>query len=176
MNTGNLIKLSKFILKNIKDEQFSMKWFRSNHTDNGVEFYTKEYCGTVGCALGWAPFVPGLEAIGSDWGDVWAFLFDGSWLKEDNTRGGFIKRVIYFLEGGKDLSITKNHPYRKINENIQISFSDVDGCIKIDYSFIVNNIEVDLTSDDLKDLNKTMSHYEDIELVALSKTVKIKIL
>lgn len=75
-----------------------------------------------------------------------------------------------------NMPILDMYGYDDDSISLQISFSDVDGCIKIDYSFIVNNIEVDLTSDDLKDLNKTMSHYEDIELVALSKTVKIKIL
>jgi len=48
-----------------------MEEFRSNYDRSEIEFFSKNDCGTVGCALGWSPFVPGLETIGSDfcyWG------------------------------------------------------------------------------------------------------------
>jgi len=135
-NKKNLVKLAKYILEEVSDEQFDMKWFRSNHIDTGVEFFSKENCGTVGCALGWAPFVKGLEVIEDDYdyldylnfhiysnrvfrgvlGRYWDFLFDGAWFESDGSREGFVKRVIYLLEGGKDLDHTTNQ-YEEIDPN-----------------------------------------------------------
>jgi len=137
MKKDNLIKLAKFILENIKDEQFSMFNYRSDKYGYYVYFKSKNDCGTIGCALGWSPFAPGLEVVegdfqekgtlnfskyskrvfGAGWGLVWDFLFNSDWCKIGGSREGFVKRVIYLIEGGKDLSITKNHPYRKINPN-----------------------------------------------------------
>jgi len=102
-----------------------------------VNFKSLNDCGTIGCALGWSPFVPGLEAIEDDFhqdgglifdlylirvfgmyrGSEWSFLFGDNWCEVDNTRKGFVKRVIYLIEGGKYISVTENHPYRKIDEN-----------------------------------------------------------
>jgi len=118
MNKKNLIKLAKYILSEISGEDFDMRNFRSSSTKFPLEFYSKEDCGTVGCALGWSPFVPGLEAIEDDfysWGalcfklyskrvfggdDVGSlyFIFSGDWHEIDNSREGFVKRVIYFLD------------------------------------------------------------------------------
>jgi len=139
MSRENLVKLAKFILENIKDEQFNMSSFRLNKYYNSVRFKSKEDCGTIGCALGWAPFVEGLEVVKSDYykgepmyldfdlyskrvfgtafGIFWEFLFSLGWHEIDNTREGFVRRFVYLIEVGDNLSITKNHPYRKINEN-----------------------------------------------------------
>jgi len=130
MNKDNLVKLAKYILSEVSDEQFNMKHFRSDEGDSLKKFYSPNDCGTVGCALGWAPFVKGLEVVDSDiykngaldfeiyskrvFGTErvsnWQFLFGGYWSNTDN-------RVIYFLEGGEDFEITEQHPYRKIDEN-----------------------------------------------------------
>jgi len=135
MNKDNLVKLAKYILEEVTDEQFDMIAFRSNHIGTGVvncDFKSKNDCGTIGCALGWAPFTKGLEVVEDDFiesyitdyehlsfhnyskrifgsyhGDIWDFIFSGDWYVVDNSREGFVKRVIYFLD----------HPYRKIDEN-----------------------------------------------------------
>jgi len=134
MNEKNLVKLAKFILSDVSDEQFNMKYFRSDVGDSLKKFKSKEDCGTVGCALGWAPFVEGLEVIESDFdernhiifelyskrvfgyycGDVLNFMFSGYWYEIDNTREGFVRRVVYFLEDGGYFSYTTNQ-YKNID-------------------------------------------------------------
>jgi len=66
MNEKNLVKLSKYIFEMIADEKFNLKNFRSICDVASCNFKSKEDCGTVGCALGWAPFVKGLEFVESD--------------------------------------------------------------------------------------------------------------
>ena len=56
MNKLNLDKLADFLENEITDEQFDMKYYRSNNGRN-VNFISKNHCGTVGCALGWSPFI-----------------------------------------------------------------------------------------------------------------------
>lgn len=46
-----LEKLANFLENEIKDEQFDISEYRDD------PFYSKHNCGTVGCALGWCPFV-----------------------------------------------------------------------------------------------------------------------
>jgi len=115
-----------------------MKYFRSNPSLGvNLKFLSKESCGTVGCALGLAPFVPGLETIEYDFcclgslgfndyservfgigciDDCWIFLFNSDWYKIDNSREGFVKRVLYLIEGGDDLELSTNQ-YKNINPN-----------------------------------------------------------
>ena len=63
----NLRLLRDYIDTQVTDEQFDMKYFRTNDKKNkGLEYYSKDNCGTVGCALGWAPLVKGLEPVDSD--------------------------------------------------------------------------------------------------------------
>lgn len=64
----NLIKLAEYILNDVSDKHFNMENYRSsvrtftNHRGNQATildaetFYSFGNCGTVGCALGWAPF------------------------------------------------------------------------------------------------------------------------
>jgi len=126
MNEDNLVKLAKYILANISNEKFDMRWYRSSDIEPNISFYSKENCGTVGCALGWAPFVPGLEAIGSDYslrvfgtfsGGIWDFVFSGGWSEFDNTIEGVVSRIVYLIEGGDDFRVFERHPYRKIDPN-----------------------------------------------------------
>lgn len=120
INKTNLMKLGEYLWQNIKDEQFGMELFRQHNNEN-CEFYSKEDCGTVGCALGWAPFVKGLEPIKSDFssfsgklwftdyshrvfGDDWRsnpklhFVFDEEWANYDNTVKGACQRIISLCE------------------------------------------------------------------------------
>lgn len=58
----NLTKLADFLEKELTDKQFNI---RNYLTDEGSEckiVIPKEYeCGTIGCAIGWAPFALGNE-------------------------------------------------------------------------------------------------------------------
>jgi len=125
-NKSNLVKLAKFILSEVDDGKFDMETFRTNYDSSEVEFYSKKDCGTIGCALGWAPFVPGLENLPED-GDeykalsfikyskrvfgvdfksvksTWSFLFSDEWSFIDNSREGFVKRVLFLLSFGEEL-------------------------------------------------------------------------
>jgi len=141
MNNKNLVKLSKYILSEVSDEQFDMEFFRSSGEECDVKFYSKEDCGTVGCALGWSPFVKGLEVVEDDFieifagfnrlvfyeyservfgidcsEDCWKFIFHSLWYEIDNTREGFVKRVLYLIEGGNDLE-RKTCQYKNIDPN-----------------------------------------------------------
>ncbi len=70
MNTANnLIKLANYIEMNVPQEKLDMSSFRAKF------FINKHDCGTSGCALGWAPFVEGLEPVESD--------FDGPYVGLD---------------------------------------------------------------------------------------------
>jgi len=141
-NKENLVKLAKFVLSEVSDEQFDMSFCRG---DKGLKKIFKSItdCGTVGCALGWAPFVKGLEAVEGDFIESethdskrlsfyyykervfgnsyfinisWGFIFGCGWSEIDNTREGFVKRVVYFLKGGKNFELTTNN-YKHINPN-----------------------------------------------------------
>jgi len=136
MNKENLVKLAKSILEKVTDDQFNMESFRSIGGGDPCDFKSKNDCGTIGCALGWAPFVKGLEVVEGDFdcfGELcfyvyskrvfgviktpqWGFLFNGCWCDADNTREGFVKRVIYLLEGGVVFSKTTSQ-YEEINPN-----------------------------------------------------------
>lgn len=61
MNTAdNLIKLANYIEMNVPQEKLDMRYCRER------AFKSLNDCGTSGCALGWAPFVEGLEPIEED--------------------------------------------------------------------------------------------------------------
>lgn len=53
----NLLDLALFLGTKITDEQFNMETYRQNGFGRHVLFNSKTDCGTVGCALGWGPFV-----------------------------------------------------------------------------------------------------------------------
>ena len=113
----NLRLLQAHIKDKVTDKQFNMISYRNS------TFYSKDNCGTVGCAMGWAPFVKGLETLESDFhadgslnygiyhnrifkadtDDLWSFLFCPDWSKHDNTREGFVKRVDYLIERGLEV-------------------------------------------------------------------------
>jgi len=63
INVTNLKKLRNYLEKYVTQDKFDMGDFRSKtlDVDTSCSFTTKNICGTIGCALGWAPFVKGLE-------------------------------------------------------------------------------------------------------------------
>ena len=125
MNEQNLLKLADFIWHNVTQEVFDMWYYRPGGIKldaNGKPIGSE--CGTVGCALGWAPFVPGLEILlekevllgsttdhvlfskysyrvfGLDGGsNEWNFLFASDWRELDNTPIGFVRRVYALIDG-----------------------------------------------------------------------------
>ena len=67
----NLRLAAHWINENVPEANIRMEWFRSVHSEGARDFDGAHYrsptdCGTAGCLLGWCPFVPGLEAIESD--------------------------------------------------------------------------------------------------------------
>tara|TARA_Y100001963_G_scaffold17759_1_gene21947 strand:+ start:37209 stop:37661 length:453 start_codon:yes stop_codon:yes gene_type:complete len=56
MNDKNLLKLADYLENHVTQDQFNMEHFRSDHSGYCEAFRSLENCGTVGCALGWAPF------------------------------------------------------------------------------------------------------------------------
>lgn len=65
LNFENLNKLADF-LEALPAEKFDMEYFRAERASTvsySVEYESTHKCGTVGCAVGWAPFVEGLAPI-----------------------------------------------------------------------------------------------------------------
>ncbi len=69
MNTvENLRKLANYIEQHVPQERLYMRSYRSGPEGGGaVEFKSLNDCGTSGCALGWGPFVEGLEPVEGDY-------------------------------------------------------------------------------------------------------------
>lgn len=103
----NLKKLSAYLKSGNLKASFSMyDYAQSSHL-------TRTTCGSVGCAVGHAPFV-GIEKFPNEaWGMysvrvfginntdlVWDFLFSAKWVKFDNTSLGASLRIDYYLEFG----------------------------------------------------------------------------
>jgi len=102
----------------VTQETFDMEYYRKNKDGVEVEFSSIHDCGTVGCLMGWAPFVEGLEFNETrTWTDyvsqkfgfnhdtdheyvyVFEFLFASGWKYFDNTPEGALARLDVFLAG-----------------------------------------------------------------------------
>lgn len=124
MNKENLLKLAKY-LTTIDQSRFNMLFYRANCKGHNTAFLDKNSCGTAGCALGWAPFVEGLEVIPEDYrfsssginfsiygerifdiedglGIEWDYLFSGGWQDVDPTPIGAAERIIDLVENTED--------------------------------------------------------------------------
>ncbi len=121
MNEANLILLGQYHYQHVTDAEFDMRHYRQQG-DFVVNFWGASNCGTVGCALGHAPLVPGLKVEPKDFSGAgcldfdkycervfgfsaynepkWHWLFSDVWADRDNTRHGFIRRLIHLLRGG----------------------------------------------------------------------------
>ena len=131
MNKENLLKLADF-LDTLPPEKFDMQNYRAkvyrNKIFQPVSFKEVNDCGTVGCALGWGPFVKGLEptiydlfsskfsngllyldfviygerVFGVEVGSAnYEFMFSEQWsqLEEENTPKATSERIRKVVEG-----------------------------------------------------------------------------
>ena len=121
----NLEILATFLENEVTQEQFDMLQFRS-HDDKDVSFLSLKDCGTVGCALGWAPFVIKTESqdfdnedyldfsaycyrifnLCSEEGDSWNYCFGGDWryVEFENTPKGTAKRIREIIASEGDMT------------------------------------------------------------------------
>lgn len=125
VNIKNLLALADFLETKVRDDQFHLSNYRANQHGLAVAFRSLEDCGTVGCALGWAPFVndemsvkprhfstslPGLPAF-VDWekyseevfgirlySSIFVHLFSSHWgeCPEGGSRMGTVNRIREF--------------------------------------------------------------------------------
>ena len=119
MNKENLLKLADYLEKRVTQEQFDMSCYRAELADlcHATDFYSTHDCGSVGCALGWSPFVKGLEPIDDDYifdrhtslkelafrryslrvfeltAVEWKWCFSADWVDIDNTPSGAARRI-----------------------------------------------------------------------------------
>lgn len=114
MNKDNLKKLADWLEENVTENRFDMAHFRSNGSGSYAEFISLLDCGTAGCALGWAPFVPGLGSkkrnknfwnYGAEIFDLdsesyeWDYIFSSFWRHFDNSIEGAINRIREVVNG-----------------------------------------------------------------------------
>ena len=110
MNIKNLKILRNWLAAgNIKQEQFDMEFYRSGEVN--LEFLNKKNCGTLGCVLGWCPFIPKFskyratsfrylaDELFNVSSSVWSFLFGSEWADHDNTLEGAIARIDIVIAG-----------------------------------------------------------------------------
>lgn len=132
MNKKNLL-LAADGIEGIDPDQFNMSVFRGNLGEHPnsleyIEFSSKTDCGTLGCALGWCPFIEKLavkddefQTARDDWtgekikdlnyekyaerifGVVkslkWEYMFAGNWRIYDNTPQGAANRIREIANG-----------------------------------------------------------------------------
>ena len=131
INIKNLI-IARDGLLGVDPEMFDMESFRKKTKYEVVPFYDKDNCGTIGCAIGWCPFIDGLEHIESDryyydetklnfdtytrrvfgikeLSRVWEYLFSSSWKDTDNSIEGLIKRMTKVINGYRPLKKDIKH-------------------------------------------------------------------
>ena len=124
MNKKNLLKLAAFLEK-LPQAKFDMLSYRLTKGMTATNFYSLDNCGTIGCAMGYAPFVKGLEVEEEDFYksaldfnnycrrifriDIdycgkksrWKFIFSYQWRNADNTPQGAAKRIRYLVKNPK---------------------------------------------------------------------------
>lgn len=132
------IKLEKLILlrnwleANKNDINLNMGSYRQGKDGNSVAFVSHHNCGTVGCVLGWSPFVKGLEPIEDDYvrsfgkhvdflaysdrvfnieagSNIWNFLFSANWKSINNTTEGAINRLTYVIDNFDSIEYFEDH-------------------------------------------------------------------
>lgn len=131
--TRNNLKILRDYLKyNVAQTNFNMSWYRKTNEDLPTEFWSKNKCGTAGCALGWAPFAEGLEPIEAH------FIFAESSESEERSYLNWTAYAEYHFPAiGMDVS-----PKGKVNEFFNWLFSaswfktdnSIEGAVaRIDY-------------------------------------------
>ena len=118
MNKENLLKLAKF-LETLPQEKFDIGKYRKCKGGYLAPFRDVDNCGSIGCSIGWAPFVKGLEPVSDDWNndgtlsfgaysrrifnithDEWSWCFSSEWKPVDNTPSGASERIYYLVKNG----------------------------------------------------------------------------
>lgn len=109
----NLLKLARYLWKRKPGKWFNMKFLTNDKRGCDFELSDAEPfvdCGTVGCALGWAPAAGVATKNGEGWerfavrafdlpffSRSWAFLFDMNW--DSNPRLAAARIVHLLLQG-----------------------------------------------------------------------------
>ena len=129
MNKVNLKLLAGWLLENhdnlVENKAFDMQDYRSDGVCSH-DFVSETDCGTVGCALGWAPVtgIKALAALEEDYSnprelsfrwycdrvfelktssEYWDWCFAEEWVEEDNTPKGSAIRIMYLLNHEEEL-------------------------------------------------------------------------
>jgi hypothetical protein len=115
MNKDNLTLLANYLEDNVTDEQFDMS--RYSNGDRASE-EPEHICGTVACALGWAPLIippeegDYMSAVYNYYFDYeayskrvfnltpeqWLWCFDGRWSAFEPTVGEAVARIRRLIE------------------------------------------------------------------------------
>ena len=130
MNKVNLKLLTGWLLENhdnlVETKAFDMEHYRSEGL-HACEFVSETNCGTVGCALGWAPVtgIKALVALEEDYSNpralsfrrycdrvfelktfsrYWDWCFAEEWGEEDNTPKGSAIRIMYLLNHEEEVT------------------------------------------------------------------------
>ena len=136
----NLTKLADYLEKVITDKQFDISSYRRDSFNDVIEFKNINDCGTIGCALGWAPFVNGLEVVESDYisilenrtlgfnryserifnlstsDDKYDFLFSSYWSDSpEETRLATVNRIRKFVKQDGEL-LDEDYELMKVYE------------------------------------------------------------
>lgn len=120
INIENLTKLADFLENEVKDEQFDIYAYRKKFGDD-YPFFSKSDCGTVGCALGWLPFISsdkdvhicsfsGEVDFGElskrvlglyEFGPFGQYMFSSKWVnyEQERTREATIRRIRNVISG-----------------------------------------------------------------------------
>ena len=133
MNRDNLKLLADFLAKSpIEPDSFDMGMYHGmfdeplevseNVTTSGIN-----YCGSAGCAIGWAPAVPGMPkpnlkenfnqyscrifGLSGTSSPEWIWLFSGDWSSIDNTARGAAGRIYALLENRDVLDSIEQHGF-----------------------------------------------------------------
>lgn len=118
----NICALRDYLETEVNPANFYMGFYRSDNNQRRNLYFNKNDCGTCGCALGWAPFVRGLETIKSDFitikesntkldfecyckrvfgiklrDSAWRNLFSNLGNKDNNNLQGVIKRFDNYI-------------------------------------------------------------------------------
>ena len=114
---ANMRTLAAYLSEHVTDAQFDMKEFRRSASGAICPYVSRSRCGSIGCALGWAPFALDIDddieifayVIGGPlyWYRLsrkyfvpkqhraWDFCFAQDWKDHDNTREGAANRLEY---------------------------------------------------------------------------------
>ena len=101
INVRNLRRLGEYVRDEVSDEMFDMGLYMND-------------CGSVGCLLGWAERLEGMDSLdyingynaiafelynmGRGSGKEHEFLFSSNWVDVDNSRIGALRRIRFVMD------------------------------------------------------------------------------